>query len=91
MAVDPLCLFCRLLGIVAPGAVVDHVHPPRGDYHLQRNPDNLQVLCTSHHAFKTAWEQGDTKRPLQLGMARDGWAIEWSLPSRPKPREQVIA
>jgi 5-methylcytosine-specific restriction endonuclease McrA len=90
MAVDPLCVFCRMLGITRAGDVVDHMHPPRGDHDLQRNPDNLQVLCTEHHALKTAWER-DTSQPLRMGAGSDGWPLEWALPPRPTPREPTVA
>jgi 5-methylcytosine-specific restriction endonuclease McrA len=90
-AADPLCTFCGMLGIAKAGDVVDHMHPPRGDHDLQRNPANLQVLCTSHHALKTAWEQGDTAASLRLGTGSDGWPVEWPLPPRPSPRSLTLA
>ena len=40
-----------------PAVDVDHIKPHRGRLALFRDPDNLQSLCHSCHAVKTAAEQ----------------------------------
>lgn len=41
-----------------PTAEVDHIVPHRGNWALFIDPKNLQGLCSSHHALKTAKEDG---------------------------------
>ena len=52
----PECVRCAERGSLVPAQVVDHVHPHRGDEALRLDPANLQSLCRSCHAAKTATE-----------------------------------
>ncbi|KQT04143.1 HNH endonuclease signature motif containing protein [Rhizobium sp. Leaf386] len=72
---EPLCRFCRAIGITKPADQVDHIKRPRGDLRLQRDPSNFQCLCASHHTMKSVWERGNTKLPLVLGTTLDGWTV----------------
>lgn len=72
---EPLCRFCRALGRTQIADHVDHITRPRGDWHLQRDPQNFQSLCVEHHMQKSKWERGDTSRPLVIGTAPDGWRV----------------
>lgn len=49
----PICVECKQAGRVTVSTEVDHVIPHRGDPLLFWDPDNLQGLCTTHHAEKT--------------------------------------
>jgi len=52
---NPLCALCLLVGLITPGEVVDHINPiSKGGAML--DPDNLQTLCKTCHAIKTAKE-----------------------------------
>jgi 5-methylcytosine-specific restriction enzyme A len=52
---NPLCEHCEREGRVTRGAEVDHITPlSQGGTH---QADNLQTLCRSHHARKTAREK----------------------------------
>jgi len=54
----PLCAECEKAGIVKAMEIVDHIIPlSRGGELLAM--DNLQSLCRSHHAEKTAAEKGN--------------------------------
>jgi 5-methylcytosine-specific restriction enzyme A len=44
--------------------VCDHIIPPHGDPELQRDRNNLQTLCRSCSAKKTAREVSDRRRGL---------------------------
>jgi 5-methylcytosine-specific restriction endonuclease McrA len=46
---NPLCVKCIEAGTPAPGTVVDHKQPHRGNLDLFFNPLNLQTLCREHH------------------------------------------
>ena len=72
----PLCEHCQALGRTVPATQVDHIKRPKGDSHLQRNPENWQSLCHDHHLAKSNWERSGKKRPLILGIATDGYPIE---------------
>jgi hypothetical protein len=72
-----------MVGKVTPATEIDHIHPPGADAFLQRSEANLWGLCRPCHQMKTRWQQGDTSKPLQLGMGADGWPIEWHLPPVP--------
>jgi 5-methylcytosine-specific restriction enzyme A len=47
----------------APGAIVDHVKPHRGDDALRLDPMNLQTLCRRHHTMKTVGEGQGHRAP----------------------------
>jgi len=59
---------------------VDHIIRPRGDHALQRDPDNFQSLCATHHGQKSNWERANerngTNKPLIIGHDADGFAID---------------
>ena len=52
----PLCVVCQKAGCIVPTEIVDHVVPldQGGDKWAEAN---LQPLCRSHHAEKTAKDQ----------------------------------
>ena len=50
---EPLCRFCKLRGRVVAATEVDHIQDPRGDYFLQRAPDNFRSLCKPCHSRRT--------------------------------------
>lgn len=56
VAREPLCVMCLREGKQTPTEIVDHIRPHRGDERLRLDPRNLQSLCRSHHAQKTAAE-----------------------------------
>ena len=72
---EPLCRFCRALGHVEVAKHVDHIQRPKGDWQLQRDPENFQSLCVPHHMSKSKWERGDTSKPLVIGSTQDGWEV----------------
>lgn len=51
---EPLCRECRREGRLTPATVVDHDNGDPNDNRL----DNLVSLCPSHHARKTAQQDG---------------------------------
>ena len=51
---NPLCVECAKAGRVEPWTDLDHIVPHRGDLRLFWDVRNLQGLCASHHAAKTA-------------------------------------
>ena len=59
LASDPLCAECRRRGLIVPATSIDHIRPHRGDARLFWSPDNVQPLCTSCHAAKSARERAD--------------------------------
>lgn len=66
----PSCEACLAEGLTPePGRViVDHIVPHRGDDALRLDPTNLQTLCRSHHARKTAAEGAGHLAPV-------GWPV----------------
>ncbi len=54
----PCCVECSKNGIQAPGSVVDHIIPHKGDVNLFWDQSNWQTLCRKHHSQKTAAEDG---------------------------------
>lgn len=54
----PWCAECEREGVVMPGAVTDHIVPPKGDEALFWDESNHQTLCKRHHDSKTAREDG---------------------------------
>ena len=51
---EPMCRACQAEGYVTASAEVDHIAPHRGDPALFWDRANLQGLCASCHAKKTA-------------------------------------
>jgi HNH endonuclease len=76
LSARPLCEHCELRGVVQAATQVDHIIRPKGDRYLQRDPNNLQCLCTRCHQDKSHWERRNDGRPLRVGIAVDGWPIE---------------
>jgi 5-methylcytosine-specific restriction endonuclease McrA len=59
----PLCVDCEREGRMVAADQVDHVEPFDGPDDPRRlDADNLQSLCASHHARKTAREQRRRRR-----------------------------
>lgn len=80
LSIEPLCRFCKALGTTRIAGQVDHIKRPRGDWHLQRSPENFQSLCAEHHQAKSLWERrveaSGRNEVLVIGYATDGWRIE---------------
>ena len=54
----PLCVVCEENGDMTPATEVDHIHGFRDtDDPAWSDPANLQGLCKTHHAQKTARDQ----------------------------------
>ncbi|NBS69248.1 HNH endonuclease [bacterium] len=56
----PLCRSCEQLGRTTVASLVDHIIPLRLRPDLRLDPENLQPLCRSCHAVKTAAETRNT-------------------------------
>ena len=53
---NPLCRMCEAEGRTELATLVDHIQPLRLRPDLRLDPENLQPLCRSCHAVKTAGE-----------------------------------
>lgn len=51
------CQYCKEMGIISVGNVVDHIIPTQVDESLMRSLDNLATACQRCHDNKTRWEQ----------------------------------
>ena len=60
---NPLCVNCEATGLITVAQMVDHIEPVRlgGKFW---DTDNLQPLCNSCHASKSAKERNATPNPL---------------------------
>lgn len=47
---EPLCRYCKRMGIVKPGDTVDHIIPHKGNMDLFFDKMNTQTLCKSCHS-----------------------------------------
>lgn len=54
---EPYCRNCARWGLRVPATDVDHIVPHRGNMELFTAASNLQSLCHSCHALKTAAER----------------------------------
>jgi len=71
LATEPLCRLCCAKGRVTPATAVDHVIPlSEGG---SDDPSNLQPICESCHAAKSAADRGARLRP-RIGV--DGWPVD---------------
>jgi 5-methylcytosine-specific restriction protein A len=77
---EPLCMFCIAMGEIKVAEQVDHIKRPRGDWRLQRDPENFQSLCAPHHQMKSLWERrveaSGKDEMLIIGYRTDGWRVE---------------
>lgn len=77
-----MCEQCARKGRVAAGRDVDHIvsrakaRAMRWSHARTEHPNNLQYLCPTCHAEKTAEETGRTYREPRPTIGLDGWAIE---------------
>lgn len=78
LAREPLCQWCKALDCVVIADDVDHVKRPKDDALLERDADNLQSLCKSHHSAKTRWEAAGGKGVLIVGYDARGYPVSWS-------------
>lgn len=70
---EPLCRFCRSMGILTSGNVVDHKKPHRGNIDLFFDRENLQTLCSScHSSTKQRIEKSGDFGCDEKGMVK-GW------------------
>ena len=46
---NPLCVYCKKVGIDTPAEVVDHIIPHKGNKKLFFDINNIQSLCKLHH------------------------------------------
>lgn len=60
---NPLCTNCEATGLITVAQMVDHIEPVRlgGEFWAT---ENLQPLCNSCHASKSAKERNATPNPL---------------------------
>lgn len=73
LARHPLCVYCRLRGIVKTATVVDHKVPHKGNERLFFDESNWQSLCKAcHDSVKQAEEHGR----LVLGAGADGQPLD---------------
>lgn len=71
---EPLCRFCKKLGIVTAGNTVDHIDRHSGDMDKFFNPCNLQTLCsTCHSSAKQKMEKSLT----DIGCDENGMVEGW--------------
>lgn len=66
-----LCQPCLREGRMTPFAQVDHIKPKH--LGLDNSPPNLQCICSTCHAEKSARERG---RPLRQRIGSDIWKRE---------------
>lgn len=52
-----LCQYCKTLGKLTPGSVVDHILPIERFPEEMRNGKNLITCCRDCHYWKTRWEE----------------------------------
>lgn len=71
---EPLCRFCRRVGILTQADTVDHITPHRGDMGKFFDGANLQSLCRSCHS---STKQKIEKRGREIGCDRNGMTEEW--------------
>jgi 5-methylcytosine-specific restriction protein A len=69
---QPLCVHCKLLGIVRRATEVDHIQRSYGDPELLTDPQNMQSLCFAHHLRKSNWERAGKSKPLVIGVTLQG-------------------
>lgn len=70
LALEPLCRECLAQGMITEATEVDHVRAlSQGGTDTN---DNVQSLCATHHAAKTAADLGYKAKPT-IGV--DGWPI----------------
>lgn len=46
---QPLCEYCKDIGIINKASIVDHINPHKGNEALMFDADNLQSLCKPCH------------------------------------------
>ena len=80
----PLCEVCAERGVTTLATQVDHRIRPMGDYHLQRDPNNLRSLCAGCHSRKTMADQ----RGFSKDVDSDGYPIDPNHFAN-KPRRQT--
>lgn len=54
---EPLCRECKKEGVIKAATVVDHIEPLKLRPDLALFKPNLQPMCNSHHAKKSANER----------------------------------
>lgn len=68
---EPLCRACLADGVVMPARIVDHIEPRTLRPELTMIRSNLQALCRSHFALKSAEERrADAQRRATAGPTR---------------------
>jgi 5-methylcytosine-specific restriction enzyme A len=65
LAREPLCRMCREVGMLAQATVVDHIQSVQERPDLRLEPSNLRSLCSAHHNWRTAGDQGFNKGKAQ--------------------------
>ena len=84
LARQPLCVHCKLLGIVRVATEVDHIQRAYGDTDLLTDPENMQSLCFDHHLAKSNWERAGKTKPLVIGVTVQGELIVGAAPEKNK-------
>lgn len=70
---EPLCRFCKAMGRMVEGQVVDHIVKVQDRPDLAFDPDNLQTLCATCHS---AAKQREEVRGQVIGAAVDGTPLD---------------
>jgi len=70
---QPLCRYCKEMGLTVAATIVDHIKPHRGDRNLAFDQTNLQSLCKPcHDMHADAKDRGKTV----AGCDADGYPLD---------------
>jgi 5-methylcytosine-specific restriction endonuclease McrA len=80
---EPLCVMCKESDFIIAGNVVDHKIPPRGDYLLFWDPNNLQTLCFDHHnsSKQQIEKSGNKGKGYTREIGADGFPVDVNHPA----------
>ncbi|MCJ8325222.1 MAG: HNH endonuclease [Rhizobiales bacterium] len=77
---NPLCVFCKRVGIVTAAVLVDHIKPHKDDKKLFWKRDNWQALCAHHHNADKASIESKWLKGLLPDEALQGIGVQLSMP-----------
>lgn len=70
---NPLCVYCKQVGVVGRAEVTDHIKPHKGDIKLFWDKSNHQPLCKHCHDSVKAKEEA---RGYAVGCDSDGIPLD---------------
>jgi 5-methylcytosine-specific restriction protein A len=70
---EPLCRYCKEMGLIQASEHVDHIKPVRTHRQLAFNRSNLQGLCAHCH---NSVKQREEKLGHRIGVDVSGWPLE---------------